>query len=28
MLEKIDISSMTPLEAMNFLNDIKQKALK
>ncbi len=28
MLEKIDISSMTPLEAMIFLNDLKQKALK
>ena len=26
-LEKIDISSMTPLEAMNFLNALKQKAL-
>lgn len=28
MLEKIDISSMTPLEAINVLNDLKQKALK
>jgi DNA mismatch repair protein MutS len=28
ILEKIDISSMTPLEAMIFLNDLKQKALK
>ena len=28
ILEKIDISSMTPLEAMNVLNDLKQKALK
>ncbi|OGR21376.1 MAG: DNA mismatch repair protein MutS [Desulfobacula sp. RIFOXYA12_FULL_46_16] len=28
ILEKIDISSMTPLEAMVFLNDLKQKALK
>ncbi|MDA8133719.1 MAG: DNA mismatch repair protein MutS [Desulfobacteraceae bacterium] len=28
ILEKIDISSMTPLEAMIFLNELKQKALK
>jgi DNA mismatch repair protein MutS len=28
ILEKIYISSMTPLEAMIFLNDLKQKALK
>ena len=28
ILEKLDISSMTPLEAMNLLNDLKQKALK
>ena len=28
MLEKIDISSITPLEAINLLNDLKQKALK
>jgi DNA mismatch repair protein MutS len=28
ILEKIDISSMTPLEALIFLNDLKQKALK
>ncbi len=28
MLEKIDISSMTPLEALNFLNELKLKALK
>ncbi len=28
MLEKMDISSMTPLEAMNALNDLKQKALQ
>jgi DNA mismatch repair protein MutS len=27
MLEKIDISSITPLEAINLLNDLKQKAL-
>jgi DNA mismatch repair protein MutS len=27
MLEKIDISGMTPLEALNFLNDLKQKIL-
>lgn len=27
ILEKMDISSMTPLEAMNALNDLKQKAL-
>lgn len=27
MLEKIDISSMTPLEAMNMLNDLKQVCL-
>ncbi|WP_092233332.1 DNA mismatch repair protein MutS [Desulfobacula phenolica] len=26
MLEKIDISSITPLEAINLLNDLKQKA--
>lgn len=28
MLEKIDISSITPLEAMNLLNDLKQKSIK
>jgi len=28
MLEKLDISSMTPLEAMNALNELKQKALQ
>ena len=28
MLEKIDISSITPLEAINLLNDLKQEALK
>ncbi len=28
MLEKIDISSITPLEAMNLLNELKQEALK
>lgn len=28
ILEKMDISSMTPLEAMNTLNDLKQKALQ
>jgi DNA mismatch repair protein MutS len=28
MLEKIDISSITPLEAMNLLNELKQKAIK
>ncbi|MFH2093886.1 MAG: DNA mismatch repair protein MutS [Pseudomonadota bacterium] len=28
MLEKLDISSMTPLEAMNILNQLKQKALQ
>jgi len=27
ILEKIDISSMTPLEAINLLNDLKQKVL-
>jgi DNA mismatch repair protein MutS len=27
-LEKIDISSMTPLEAINVLNDLKQKSIK
>ncbi len=27
MLEKIDISSITPLEAMNLLNDLKQKSM-
>ncbi len=27
-LEKIDISSMTPLEAMNVLNDLKQKSIQ
>ena len=28
MLEKLDISSMTPLEAMNVLNELKQKAMQ
>ncbi len=28
LLEKMDISSMTPLEALNVLNDLKQKALR
>ncbi|MCF6246873.1 MAG: DNA mismatch repair protein MutS [Desulfobacula sp.] len=28
MLEKIDISSMTPLEAMNILNDLKQISMQ
>ncbi len=28
MLEKIDISSITPLEAMNLLNELKQKSMK
>jgi len=28
MLEKIDISSITPLEAINLLNDLKQKSSK
>jgi DNA mismatch repair protein MutS len=28
MLEKIDISRMTPLEAINFLNDLKQKSIQ
>lgn len=28
MLEKIDISSMTPLEAINLLNDLKQKSIQ
>lgn len=28
MLEKIDISSITPLEAINLLNDLKQKSIK
>ena len=28
VLEKIDISSMTPLEAINVLNDLKQKSIK
>jgi hypothetical protein len=28
MLEKIDISSITPIEAMNLLNDLKIKACK
>ncbi|MCP4023786.1 MAG: DNA mismatch repair protein MutS, partial [Desulfobacteraceae bacterium] len=28
MLEKIDISSITPLEALNLLNEIKQKVLQ
>ncbi|MCD4721505.1 MAG: DNA mismatch repair protein MutS [Desulfobacula sp.] len=28
ILEKIDISSMTPLEAINLLNDLKQKSIK
>jgi len=27
-LEKIDISSMTPLEALNVLNDLKQKSIQ
>jgi len=27
-LEKIDISSMTPLEAINLLNDLKQKSIQ
>jgi len=27
-LEKIDISSMTPLEAINMLNDLKQKSMQ
>jgi len=27
-LEKIDISSMTPLEAINVLNDLKQKSIQ
>ncbi len=27
MLEKIDISSITPLEALNLLNDLKQKSM-
>ena len=28
MLEKIDISSITPLEAINLLNDLKQRSIK
>jgi DNA mismatch repair protein MutS len=28
MLEKIDISGMTPLDALNFLNDLKQKVIR
>ena len=28
ILEKIDISSMTPLEAINLLHDLKQKSIK
>jgi DNA mismatch repair protein MutS len=28
ILEKIDISSMTPLEAINLLNDLKQKSIQ
>ncbi|NOX33469.1 MAG: DNA mismatch repair protein MutS [Deltaproteobacteria bacterium] len=28
MLEKIDISSITPLEAINLLNDLKQESIK
>jgi DNA mismatch repair protein MutS len=28
MLEKVDISRMTPLEAINFLNDLKQKSIR
>ena len=28
ILEKIDISSITPLEAINLLNDLKQKSIK
>jgi len=28
MLEKIDISSITPIEAINLLNDLKQKSIK
>ncbi|MCP3875626.1 MAG: DNA mismatch repair protein MutS [Desulfobacteraceae bacterium] len=28
MLEKIDISSITPIEALNLLNDLKQKSIQ
>ena len=28
MLDKVDIALMTPLDALNFLNELKQKALE